>query len=164
MSNQPTTDLDNMTAEDWAQRVSAWHLDPCNMVDIATLVKHALTHYSSDLSAALERVEKRNQDLEQMVREVEWKGDTILGTDVQTCPSCEACETDGHTPDCRLAALLSQQQEETAYKKVPVGPQVYVFNADSERVAILGENESPALDALDDELNQQEETAQEVKE
>lgn len=38
-----------------------------------------------------------------LLRELEWKGNAFG----MRCPSCKSLKTEGHTPDCRLAAALS---------------------------------------------------------
>ncbi len=53
----------------------------------------------------------RVEELEGLLREVEWRGDA----DIETCPICFGPDdTVGHAPGCRLARALGQQQGEAS--------------------------------------------------
>jgi hypothetical protein len=48
-------------------------------------------------------------DMASMLRELEWEGDGGEGAPPhETCPICYAVKQAGHTPDCRLSALLME--------------------------------------------------------
>ncbi len=59
---------------------------------------------SAMLSGALHRI----SSLESMLSDAEWSAH-----DYDTCPTCYACESDGHYDDCKLDALLHLNKPDT---------------------------------------------------
>lgn len=61
--------------------------------------------YHDMLGQRCEALESLTAELAAMLGELEWDGD---GEDGYYCSICGMYEHDGHSPDCRLSALLAR--------------------------------------------------------
>lgn len=69
--------------------------------------------------AEVDRLRARVAELEALLRSVEWGGGLVNRIDdmdgtylglVPTCPKCLELKSDGHAPDCELAAVLREAE------------------------------------------------------
>jgi len=66
--------------------------------------------YIDELKDKVDSLESHNTALRAMLGELEWC-DYDFDESCSSCPACLAIELRGHSPDCRLAALLREGGE-----------------------------------------------------
>ena len=75
-----------------------------------------LIRTSIDLLAEVDRLRARNAELVKVLRSVEWEPiyftyEATIEDEPEICTRCHRRRTDGHAPDCELAAALRDAHE-----------------------------------------------------
>lgn len=92
-------------------RVESRDIEGCNFIlhddEHGVIVGWASNETIANQFANAPALESRNADLLAMVRELEWAGFHAVSQEA-LCRSCGMLRSQGHTPTCRLAALLRE--------------------------------------------------------